>query len=80
MMKVKFTEEERNNIQTIIDRYRTVSDEISDFKKKSEEIQNKVNELQDEMKNIKSDEDTLMKELHQKYGEFNLQDVYDNII
>ena len=78
-MKNKFTEEEIKLIKDIIEQYRDVSDELMVYQKKAEEIQDKVIELNNELKSIKDKEDELMSKLHKKYGEFGLQDIYEAI-
>ena len=79
-MKIKFTEQEIQSIRDIIEEYRTVSDELYSNQKKAEEIQEKVIELEKNLKSIKDKEDKMMSELHSKYGQFGLQDVYDSIM
>ena len=79
-MKIKFTEQEIQNIRDIIEEYRTVSDELYSNQKKAEEIQEKVIELEKNLKLIKDKEDKMMSELHSKYGRFGLQDIYDTIV
>lgn len=76
-MKTKFTDEDIKIIKDIIEQYRNVSDELSVYQKKAEEIQDKVISLNDELKEIKKKENKLMTRLHKKYGEFGLQDIYD---
>ena len=66
-MKIKFTEQEIQNIRDIIEEYRTVSDELYSNQKKAEEIQEKVIELEKNLKLIKDKEDKMMSELHSKY-------------
>lgn len=78
-MKTNFTEEEKKSIRDIIEQYRDVSDELTSYQKKAEEIQEKVISLENNLKEIKEKEDKLMEDLHQKYGEFGLQDIYEAI-
>ena len=79
-MKIKFTEQEIQSIRDIIEEYRTVSDELYSNQKKAEEIQEKVIELEKNLKSIKDKEDKMMSELHSQYGQFGLQDIYDTIM
>ena len=79
-MKIKFTEQEIQNIRDIIKEYRNVSDELYSNQKKAEEIQEKVIELEKNLKSIKDKEDKMMSELHSKYGQFGLQDIYETIM
>ena len=79
-MKIKFTEQEIQNIRDVIKEYRNVSDELYSNQKKAEEIQEKVIELEKNLKSIKDKEDKMMSELHSKYGQFGLQDIYETIV
>ena len=79
-MKIKFTEQEIQNIRDIIKEYKNVSDELYSNQKKAEEIQEKVIELEKNLKSIKDKEDKMMSELHSKYGQFGLQDIYETIM
>ena len=78
-MKTKFTEDDIRTIKDIIEQYRDVSDELSVYQKKAEEIQDKVITLNNNLKKIKELEEKSMTELHKKYGNFSLQDIYDAI-
>lgn len=78
-MKINFTEQEKKDIRDIIEEYRNVSGELYSFQKKADEIQEKVIELECELKKIKEKEDKMMSILHSKYGQFGLQDIYDAI-
>lgn len=79
MMKLKFTEQEKKDIRDIIEEYRNVSGELYSYQKKAEEIQEKVIELEKNLKSIKDKEDKMMSVLHSKYGQFGLQDIYNAI-
>ena len=78
-MKIKLTEQEITDIRDIIEQYRNVSGELYSYQDKAKEIQEKVTELESEMKKIKDNEDKLMEELHSKYGRFGIQDIYDTL-
>lgn len=78
-MKINFTEQESKSIKDIVEEYRNVSEELYVFQKKAEEIQEKVIELENNLKSIKEKEDKMMNELHSKYGQFGLQDIYESI-
>lgn len=79
MMKLKFTEQEIKDIRDIIEEYRNVSGELYSYQKKAEEIQDKVIELENNLRLIKDKEDKMMSVLHSKYGQFGLQDIYNAI-
>jgi len=78
-MRIKFTDQEIKDIIDIIEKYRDVSKELYTNQDKAKEIQEKVTELEGILKSIKEKEDSMMSELHSKYGEFSIQDVYDSI-
>lgn len=78
-MKINFTEQESKEIKDIVEKYRNVSEELYLFQKKAEEIQDKVIELKNTLNSIKEKEDSMMTELHSKYGQFGLQDIYESI-
>jgi predicted patatin/cPLA2 family phospholipase len=78
-MKLKFTEQEIKDIRDIIEEYRNVSGELYSYQKKAEEIQDKVIELENNLRLIKDKEDKMMSVLHSKYGQFGLQDIYNAI-
>lgn len=78
-MKINFTEQESKEIKDIVEEYRNVSEELYLFQKKAEEIQDKVIELKNTLNSIKEKEDSMMTELHSKYGQFGLQDIYESI-
>ena len=78
MMKFDITEIEK--IRGVIQKYRDVSNELYAYQKKADEIQTKVIELEATLKEIKETEDRMMEELHKKYGEFTLQDIYEQLL
>lgn len=78
MMKFDITEIEK--IRGVIRKYRDVSNELYAYQKKADEIQTKVIELEATLKEIKETEDRMMEELHKKYGEFTLQDIYEQLL
>ena len=77
-MRFDITEIEK--IQGVIRKYRDVSNELYAYQKKADEIQTKVIELEATLKEIKETEDRMMEELHKKYGEFTLQDIYEQLL
>ena len=76
MTNMTLTEQEKKYIKDIISEYRQVSSELTAYEKKAEEINDKVFELSKNLQNIKDKEKVLMSELHDKYGEFSIQDIY----
>ena len=80
MMKVNFTKEDVQSFRDIIKEYQDVSDELSSYQKKAEDIQTKIISLEKNLKSIKEKENKLMEGLHKKYGEFGLQDIYESLL
>lgn len=74
---INFTQTELSEIGEIIERYRDISAELVDALDNAKKIQDRVDALKTEMGSIKSEEDTLMQKLHEIYGEFDIQDIYD---
>ena len=56
MGKINFTEKEKNDILTIINRYKEISTSVETLIKSITEIQNNINEYEDEMERLKSKE------------------------
>ena len=79
MGKINFTEKEKNDILTIINRYKEISTSVETLIKSITEIQNNINEYEDEMEQLKSKENEMMSDLRAKYGNFSLQDVFDTL-
>ena len=77
---MRFDIMEIEKIQGVIQKYRDVSNELYAYQKKADEIQTKVIELEATLKEIKETEDRMMEELHKKYGEFTLQDIYEQLL
>jgi len=78
-MKTKFEDNDIKQIKDIIEQYRNVSDELSSYQKKADEIQDKIILLGNDLDKIKESEKNLMSDLHNKYGNFSLQDIYNAI-
>ena len=78
-MKIDFTEKDSKCIRDIIEEYRDVSRSLYLRQKEAKKIQDEVDVLSNELKKIKGKEDKLMKRLHQKYGDFGLNDIYESI-
>lgn len=79
-MNLNFTQQEKDDIRDIIEQYRSVSGELYSYQEKAKEIQEKVIELEKNLKSIKEREDKMMKDLHSRYGEFGIQDIYESVI
>ena len=80
MMRVNFEKKDVQSFRDIIQEYRDISDELSSYQKKAEDIQTKIISLEKNLKSIKDKENKLMKDLHKKYGEFGLQEIYESLL
>lgn len=80
MMRVNFEKKDVQSFRDIIQEYRDISDELSSYQKKAEDIQTKIISLEKNLKSIKDKENKLMKDLHKKYGKFGLQDIYESLL
>lgn len=78
-MMNNFSKEDISHIRDIISRYQEISGPLLDYQKQAEEIQKKVNELNSKLDEVKKEETEFMEDLHKRYGDFSLQDVYDAI-
>lgn len=78
-MVLKLSEEEKKRILDIISNYSDVNKEYQLYKNKAIEIQDKLKELDDRLNMLHEEETNIMKELHEKYGDFGLQDISDTI-
>lgn len=78
-MKINLTNTEKESIRTIIEDYREISKIIYDYQQEAEEIQKSINTAKRSLDKIKKKEDNLMLELHNKYGDFSIQDIYDTL-
>lgn len=76
-MKTNFTEQEIGYIRSIISQYTTISVSLNEYVKQAEEIQSKVDDLKNTAVELKKKEDDFLMELHNKYGDFTLNDIYD---
>lgn len=71
-MKIEFKEEEKQKLRHLIDEYTEIDLSYMELKKKTDELDNR-------MKSLKEEEDSLMKTLKQSYGDFTLQDISDSL-
>lgn len=74
---LNFTEEEKNEIRYIIHDYHQMNMVYSNYVKELERIKNFLEKVEDDFNIIKSKEKELMDRLHEKYGDFSLQQVYE---
>lgn len=79
MMKIEFEENDRKELVFLISEYRNVSNELESARKTADEIKKKIDGLVETLECSKEREKALMESLHRKYGEFSLNDVYDQI-
>lgn len=79
-MKIALTKEEKFKIGLFLERYHNINVEVESLKKTAEDIQKKISDEQDKLKEIKKEEDEFMEDLHKKYGKFSLQDISDSLL
>lgn len=78
-MMINFSEEDKTRINDIITKYRKINSEYEEYKKQLDLILDKVKLIETSLNNCKEEEDNLMKELHKKYNNFSLQDIYNSL-
>ena len=74
---LKFTEEEEREIRQIIGEYHQMNLIYSNYTKELMRIKDFLEKVEEDFNKIKDKERELMESLHEKYGEFSLQEVYD---
>lgn len=86
IMKINFNKEDKEKILNFIENYKKLSDEEFQIYEKVKSLQNELNELTEKLKYTEStlqsyrdDEKNYMDELHNIYGAFTLQDLYESI-
>lgn len=78
-MKINFTDEEKFRIRLFIQRYSKVSSNIEKLKKDAIKISESISEESAKLNDIVKEEKDFMNELHEKYGNFSIQDISENI-
>lgn len=85
-MKIDFSEEHKEKILDYIEKYKNISNEEYHIYEKIKSLQEEINKLTSELQTIENklqsfrdDEKIYMKELHNIYGDFSLQDLYISI-
>ena len=56
-----------------------VNKKVDDLNKEAERIQEEVNKYEDKLKELSKQDNELLKGLHEKYGNFTLQDIRDTV-
>lgn len=86
IMKINFNKEDKEKILNFIENYKKLSDEEFQIYEKVKSLQNELNELTEKLQytestlqSYRNEEKNYMDELHNIYGEFSLQDLYESI-
>ena len=85
-MKIEFNKEHKDKILYYIKEYQNITDEYQTHNNKIKSLQEELNSLikklqstEDNLKSIREEEKKYMDELHNIYGEFTLNDIYESI-
>ena len=86
IMKINFNKEEKEKILNFIEKYKKLSNEEFQIYEKVKSLQNELNELTEKLQYTEStlqsyrdEEKNYMDELHNIYGAFTIQDLYESI-
>ena len=77
---VNFTKKEINEIKTIVYEYHEMNMVYSNYVKELERIKNFLIKVEEDFNHIKSKEKKLMDRLHEKYGDFELNEIYEMLM
>lgn len=85
-MKINFSEKHKEQILNYIEEFKKISIENHKIYEKVNTLQDEINELtqklqytESNLQSLRDNEKIYMKELHNIYGEFSLQDLYESI-
>ncbi len=85
-MKINFSEEHKEKILYYIKEYQNISNEEYQIYEKVKSLQEELNELteklqltENKLQSLRDEEKTYMDELHNIYGDFTLNDLWESI-
>lgn len=85
-MKIDFNEKDKEKILDFIEKYKKISDEEFKIYEKVKSLQNELNELtkklqytESTLQSYRDEEKNYMDDLHNIYGAFSIQDLYESI-
>ncbi len=85
-MKIDFSEGHKDKILHLMDRYRNITEEYQNYNDKIKSLQDELNILtaklqstESNLQSIRDEEKEYMKELHEIYGDFTLNDLWESI-
>jgi chromosome segregation ATPase len=85
-MKIEFNQEHKDKILYYIKEYQEINEEYKTYNNKIKYLQEELNSLieklqttEDNIKSIREEEKKYMDELHNIYGDFTLNDIYESI-
>lgn len=76
---VNFTEDEIKEIKDLVVGYHNLNMEAAVHNKQLKEINDKLNVIEEKYTDLRVSENELMDRLHKKYGDFELQEIFDSI-
>lgn len=86
IMKINFNEEHKNKLLYYIKEYKNINEEYQSHNNKIKSLQEELNLLTEKLKStesnlqsIREEEKKYMNELHEIYGYFTLNDLYESI-
>ena len=85
-MKINFTKEHKDKLIYYIKEYQNISNEEHQIYEKIKSLQEELNELtanfqsiENKLQSFRDEEKEYMKELHEIYGDFTLNDLWESI-
>jgi chromosome segregation ATPase len=85
-MKINFNEEHKNKLLYYIKEYQNINEEYKSYNNKIKSLQEELNLLTEKLKSTESnlqsfrdEEKEYMNKLHEIYGDFTLNDLYESI-
>lgn len=78
-MKINFNEEHKERLLYYINEYQNISNEEYQIYEKIKSLQEELNELTANLQSLRDKEKEFMNELHEIYGDFTLNDLWESI-
>jgi len=79
IMKINFNEEHKERLLYYINEYQNISNEEYQIYEKIKSLQEELNELTANLQSLRDKEKEFMNELHEIYGDFTLNDLWESI-
>jgi chromosome segregation ATPase len=85
-MKIDFSKEHKNKLIYYINEYQKINERYSSYTKEINSLQEELNNLtaklqstESDLQSMRDDEKKYMEELHEIYGDFSLNDIWDSL-